>query len=58
MKKVNQTNRLLHTMLTASAICALSVSAPAFAAGEAGLPAGGLIPNGPGYNAKGVRNYA
>ncbi len=55
MKKVNQTNRLLRTMLTASAICALSVSAPAFAAGEAGLPAGGLIPNGPGYNAKGVQ---
>ncbi len=55
MKKVNQTNRLLSTMLTASAICALSVSAPAFAAGEAGLPAGGLIPNGPGYNAKGVQ---
>lgn len=55
MKKVNQTNRLLSTMLAASAICALSVSVPAFAAGEAGLPTGGLVPNGPGYNARGVQ---
>ncbi len=53
MKKVNQTNRLLTTVLAASAICALSVTNLGARAVAVELP--NLPNNGPGFNSKEVQ---
>ena len=53
MKKIKKSNRLLGTVLTVSAICALSISGQAFAAGE-GIGNAGSFDAGFGFTHGGI----